>query len=65
MIAIVIVLLAGVVVVLLSRLSGSAKPAKDDHSGCCGCGHNHDHSPQAGDCPTPKEKEAVGADRKS
>jgi hypothetical protein len=55
MIALVIVLLAGVVVLLLSRFSGSAKPASHDHSDCCGCGHHHDHSDHADNCSAPKE----------
>jgi len=55
MIALVIVLLAGVLVLLLSRFSGSAKPAPHDHNGCCGCGHDHDHSHHADDCSAPKQ----------
>ena len=63
MIALVIVLLAGVVVLLLSRFSGSAKPSPDDHGGCCGCGHDHGHDQShKGDCSG--RKETVGADRK-
>jgi hypothetical protein len=49
MIALVIVLLAGVVVLLLSRFSGSAKSAQANHGECCGCGHHHDHAHPA-DC---------------
>jgi len=64
MIALVIVLLAGVVILLLSRFSGSAKPSPDDHGDCCGCGHDHGagHSHKA-DCSTANE--TVGADRKA